>query len=1112
MAGCGTLQILHISDLHVKNDKSFDLSIVLDPLIDRVGEDKKNDLVPELIVVTGDVAYSGIKAEYDAAETFFDKLLSKTGLEKNRLFIVPGNHDVNRKPYRPTDIPQYDTMKKLNDELENDGYRADLFKGLTAYFDFVKRYCPHQKSAHGDLVPFVERYKTIAGKQICLVGLNSAWMCRKSTDEGKIAIGEYQVVKAMAELKGKGSTDLTISLFHHPLQWLWPDDRKILKTYLKGSMILSGHLHDVEGGISKDLQGDYYTFQAGGAYLGSGSTWPARYQYITLNWEKDEIRLDFRKYNKDDRTWCLDGETGKDGKKVFENAGISSTTKKPKPKKAAKPGKTLPEIPEAYKRWVIDRCKFMDIDRLREGSKVVSVDLPEVYIPLMAMPPHKETQSKKKKEDSLARMKEDKPREIAAIAGENDYLLIRGEAGSGKTTLLKHMAYSLINGENVWGLGGRLPVLVFLKELKALGDTLKKEIPNKSSAETLLGEYVEKVAENGLDRKTIRAYAAAGKILFLVDGLDEIESGFRNFVAAALGEFRTCHHGCKMVLTGRRHGIEGAVTSRFGDRLVDMLDLVDDQIETFIRNWFLWLYGRESITGQKTAERMISELKTHQDIDILKRNPLMLTAMCILYDDEKTLPEQRAELYKKFITHLLTKRFGDDYNRVHRYLKELAHDMFMAGEKGVDGLKAKQILKKYYPDDTQDDLNQRFATIENDSGMMRLESGKYRFSHLTFQEFLTATHMIDKEAADYANPIRDHWDDEGYKEVIELYIGFLSMDNSGMAHRIVKDALMEKDDGEYPRWRLAARALLDIHPKSRQAESVTIAVEKMIEIIGKPGEPKNLADAGESLGWLGDTRDLKEFISINGGRYSLEEIGDVDIEPFEISKYPVTNQWYGEFVKAKGYEKKEFWSKEGRKWLDGTRTKEPYLWNDRKWICPNAPVVGISWYEAHAFCNWLTENLNDGFIYRLPTENEWQAAAAGKEAREYPWGKEWDEKRCNNKNTEIGKISAVGIFRAGNTPEGISVLSGNVVEWTISDYHSRKDFKDFFFDPEMQRLWDEGNFEEFFKKQEEKSRQLPVLRGGSWYSVNPDFFRCSIRYWDDPLVYSYDVGFRCART
>jgi len=320
-----TFQILHISDLHINDAKEdkFDRSVVLEPLIKRVKEDQdKNNFHPEIIVVTGDIAFKGIKAEYDLAKVFFDDLLAALDLENNRLFVVPGNHDVNRKEYGPTEVMRYKNMRDLNEELEN--YRENLLKGMVDYFDFTETHLAHLKSIHGHgrLVPFVNTFDAKCGKRIGLVGLNSAWMCRKSHDKETIAIGEFQVNTAMKELKKKEKIDLQVVLFHHPLDWLWPPDRTLCrKKYLDNSILLSGHLHDVAGSYLNDLNGSIYQFQAGGAYLGTESDWPGRFHYITIDWGANKIRLDFRRLVKGQRRWIKDDERGDDGHKVFKMIG-----------------------------------------------------------------------------------------------------------------------------------------------------------------------------------------------------------------------------------------------------------------------------------------------------------------------------------------------------------------------------------------------------------------------------------------------------------------------------------------------------------------------------------------------------------------------------------------------------------------------------------------------------------------------------------------------------------------------------------------------------------------------------------------------------------------------
>jgi len=120
--------------------------------------------------------------------------------------------------------------------------------------------------------------------------------------------------------------------------------------------------------------------------------------------------------------------------------------------------------------------------------------------------------------------------------------------------------------------------------------------------------------------------------------------------------------------------------------------------------------------------------------------------------------------------------------------------------------------------------------------------------------------------------------------------------------------------------------------------------------------------------------------------------------------------------------------------------------------------------------------------------------------------------RCNNKEAGIDKISSVGLFKDGDTQDGVSDLSGNVWEWTNSDYHSKTERNDFLFDPEIMKKFNENKIEEYVKALGDKKHQLPVVRGGSWLLVSSDDFRCAYRYDINPFVRFINVGFRCART
>jgi hypothetical protein len=755
------------------------------------------------------------------------------------------------------------------------------------------------------------------------------------------------------------------------------------------------------------------------------------------------------------------------------------------------------EIPSKYIRWVVDRCENMDVSKLLDSKdKVILVQMPQLFIPLYADPPE-EKEADRKTEKEMFHEKRQAVDIEQMISKTTDYLLIEGQAGSGKSTLLKHLTYTMIKNESIAGLEGYLPILIYLKDLQAIACRLDIVTGSAAAGEKILTEYFRE-KDNGLNIALVEAYCQAGRALFLIDGLDEMEAALRDKVVVSLADLR-CDYGCRMVLTGRPHGVEDANVLRcFGDHRIRINNLSKEQIETFIGNWFKYIYPAESGLDVKTAGEVIGEIRAHLSISKLLETPLMLTAICILYHNGGRLPEQRAELYKKFVDNLIFKRFDDPEN-VLSLLMRLAFTIHSKEVREFGRNEALAIMLEVFartPEEAdiqyRQRLDEKFTSIEQNCGLLKFETGHYEFWHLSFQEFMTARYLVEY-GTNYETEMESYWDKDWYMEVVELFIGYLSLQSRGLAHGIIEKKLKEEDTSPFRSWRLAARCLLDIHKDVRLPDILALTKNKLVSIINRGDAPKVLAEAGETLGWLGDTRPLSAVIPIEGGEYLLKGLAKTKIKPFEIGTCPVTNQWYQKFVEAKGYENKAWWSPEGQKWLAHTQAILPKYWFDRDWRCPNAPVVGVSWFEADAFCRWLSLSENDGYDYRLPTESEWQVAAAGKEGREYPWGKDWHEGRCNTYEADIGRTSPVGIFVAGRTPEGVYDLSGNVWEWTRSDYKTKINRDEF----EFNLQYDSGN--------------EPVLRGGSW-DINLNYARCARRgrnFPDDRLDF---VGFRCSRT
>ena len=146
----------------------------------------------------------------------------------------------------------------------------------------------------------------------------------------------------------------------------------------------------------------------------------------------------------------------------------------------------------------------------------------------------------------------------------------------------------------------------------------------------------------------------------------------------------------------------------------------------------------------------------------------------------------------------------------------------------------------------------------------------------------------------------------------------------------------------------------------------------------------------------------------------------VYLDAYQVSRYPLTVSEYRSFVEQGGYDIKRWWAAGAF----GV-TKEPEQWAEQQ-AFPNRPLVGVSWFEAAAYCSWAG--------VRLPTEAEWERAARGTEARVYPWGNESADPSRLNFDNSIGHPTPIGLYPLGATPDGILDMAGNVWEWVIDWY------------------------------------------------------------------------------
>jgi iron(II)-dependent oxidoreductase len=226
--------------------------------------------------------------------------------------------------------------------------------------------------------------------------------------------------------------------------------------------------------------------------------------------------------------------------------------------------------------------------------------------------------------------------------------------------------------------------------------------------------------------------------------------------------------------------------------------------------------------------------------------------------------------------------------------------------------------------------------------------------------------------------------------------------------------------------------------------------------------------------------DGPERVAVEAGGYEIGASDDgfaydnerprhtVELGAFEIDRAPVSNAAFAEFVADSGSEPPMYWERDGDRWVTT-------VFGRREPIDPAHAVVHVDWHQADAFADWAGK--------RLPTEFEWEAAAAGA-----------DRERANLDQLGFGCASA-GAYADAPSACGAVQMLGDVWEWTASDFEAYPGFTAFPY-PE----YSEAFFGDTYK----------VLRGGSW-ATRTSVVRNSFRNWDLPERAQIFSGIRCVR-
>lgn len=611
------IKIIHISDFHLESEN---LTVEKINIINALTSDLKSHVDKNTILcITGDIIDKGalcFKEKEDAyivfETVFIDKIIEENPDLKGKIFIVPGNHDVDRDKIDA--VTEAGLKASLNDEKALNSFiianrNESIHLGrIKAYLlwenDFYSKY------NKGVLTNFDNSF-VIATENynIGVTCLNSAWLCKDDNDMGNLLIGKNQLENSLKSIE---KTNVKIALAHHPIEFIKKFDKDSVKSllYKHYDVFLTGHVHELEANYTKDLFGSIFVSIANSTVADNPKDKKHSNGYTIIEFSPErKYKVIYRKYVELHNKFVPNTDIGtEDGSKTFEIPAKDTLSR-------FSLNQTL--ITSIESRY----CeKLNEHILMSDNNTTTKCTIEHLFVhPTILNAPQDSLEK-----DEIVNYK------IDDIIKDSSNYLIYGLKESGKTILLDKIFIDTINGFSKYE---KFPVLVKFGELR-------KKDPKK-----LIKEFI------GIPTKEVDEFLNSNNVLLLID--DVYFNGTSSDEILKLKELIIQFPKIQLVASSTQI-LENVIPTEylkyndyFDFNLAFIQNFSTAEIKQLITKWF---DGRE-VDLQENMQKLI---KSFGDFG-LPRTPLSITLFLWIFEKQEKRPINNSVLVEMFVENLLEK-------------------------------------------------------------------------------------------------------------------------------------------------------------------------------------------------------------------------------------------------------------------------------------------------------------------------------------------------------------------------------------------------------------------------------------------------------------------------